>query len=198
MRQKRMQGYPVRFCNGHNRNRLVVPIIEDAVPFKIKDIYCRLISLTKGMYVIVDAADYEWLMQWKWYAMRSKDSKTYYAARDERPRQGETTERKTTLMHRAIAERKGQGLVDHGDHDGLNCTRLNLRPCTVTQNLGNTRLRKDNKIGIKGVQKRGDKYYARIRHNGIKERFGPFDFPEEAGDAYKKAALRVFGEFAYF
>lgn len=30
----------------------------------------REIPLTQGLVTIVDAEDYEWLMQWKWYAVK--------------------------------------------------------------------------------------------------------------------------------
>lgn len=193
--QGRIKGFPALYRSGHNQSRLVHPVVEDAVPFKIEREYCRLIPLSRGLYAIIWACDYEWLMQWKWYAMWSSASETYYAVRDERRKRGGSG--KCILMHRAIAERHNLRLVDHADHNGLNCTQSNLRPCTDTQSLGNTRLRKDNKLRIKGVQEtRSGRFIARIRHCGIVERFGPFDFPEEAGEAYKTAAIRVFGKFA--
>jgi hypothetical protein len=36
----------------------------------------RQIPLTKGYYAIVDAENYEWLMQWKWHALAGKH--TFY------------------------------------------------------------------------------------------------------------------------
>lgn len=190
----RIKGEPARFISGHNRSRLIVPFLEDAVPFKIEGVYCRLIPLTKGLYAIVDADDYGWLMQWKWFSSWNKCSKTYYAVRDEGKRNGN---RKTVLMHVAIKGTEEKLEVDHKDHVGLNCTRLNLRPCTHSENLANTRLRKDNKVRIKGVQKQGKRFVARARKDGKVYRRGPFDSPEEAGAAYLEMAKELYGDFVY-
>src|ERR1700729_3697279 len=65
-----IKGMPLRFIMGHNGRKR--PVLEDAQPFKIQDVYCRLISLSRGMFAIVNASDYEWLMQWKWYAAKNK------------------------------------------------------------------------------------------------------------------------------
>lgn len=182
------------FISGHNRSGLIIPVIEDASPFKVQGVYCRLIPLSKGLHAIVNESDYRWLMQWKWYASWNKFSKTFYAMRDA-SRCGNN--RKTILMHVAIAATKEKPEVDHWDHIGLNCTRLNLRPCTHSENLANTRLRKDNKLGIKGVQKEGKRFIARVRKEGTVYRRGPFDSPEEAGFAHQKLSEELYGEFAY-
>jgi hypothetical protein len=58
-----IKGEPRRFIYGHQRR--IRPVIEEAQPFKLDGIYCRLIPLTQGQYAIVWASDYEWLMQWK-------------------------------------------------------------------------------------------------------------------------------------
>ena len=189
----RLKGMPNRFITGHNRSRLQTPVVVDARPFKICGVYCRLIPLTKGLYAIVDATDYERLMRRKWYAVWSRSAKTYYAARTDVV----CGVKKTLLMHREIAAVAGFSVVDHRDHVGLNCTRLNLRPCSQGYNIANARLRKDNKIGIKGVQQRGTRYIARIRFNGITYRYGPCDSPQEAGRLYYLAARRFYGNFAF-
>jgi hypothetical protein len=41
----------------------------------------RLIPLTQGQFATVDAADYEWIVQWKWCAHWSKEGKCFYASR---------------------------------------------------------------------------------------------------------------------
>jgi hypothetical protein len=63
----------------------------------------KLIPLTKGQFALVDAADYDWLMQWPWNAYWHPRTKSYYARRAHGP-----------LMHRFIL-----GLTDpkiKGDH----------------------------------------------------------------------------------
>ena len=65
-----IKGLPRKFKKGHFSK--IVPIIEEAVPFKIDGVYCRLIPLDKGLYTIVWESDYLWLMQWPWYASGAK------------------------------------------------------------------------------------------------------------------------------
>ena len=76
----RFIGLPFKFIRGHSS--IIRPIIDDAVPFKIEGVYCRLIPLTQGQYAIVWESDYRWLMQWKWFAYWSPKTKTFYAIRN--------------------------------------------------------------------------------------------------------------------
>lgn len=39
----------------------------------------RKIPLTQGKFALVDDADFDWLNQWKWYALKTKT--TFYAVR---------------------------------------------------------------------------------------------------------------------
>ena len=86
--------------------------------------------------------------------------------------------------------------LDHRDGDGLYNGISNLRPATNSQNIANSRLRKDNLAGFKGVSSAGRRYRARLRHQGKSRHLGCFDTPEEAHAAYMKAAREMFGEFA--
>src|SRR6266550_1150106 len=98
----------------------------------------RQIPLTKGYYAIVDAENYEWLMQWKWHALAGKH--TFYAARSTRRINGRKT---MVLMRRAIMS-TGKGMqADHKDGSGLMNCWDNLRVCTFTQNNRNVRPQKN-------------------------------------------------------
>lgn len=86
--------------------------------------------------------------------------------------------------------------IDHIDGNPLNNTWWNLRLATHPENIRNRAVRKDNKLGVKGVFVRHDgKYRARVRHNNVIYNLGVFDTAEEAGAAYKKAAAALQGEF---
>lgn len=72
----------------------------------------------------------------------------------------------------------------------------NLRKCSHAANQVNTHDR-PNAQGYRGVKvnQRG-RYAARITIQGKEIRLGSFDTAEQAGEAYKQAAERLFGEFA--
>lgn len=154
----------------------------------------KLIPLTQGKFAIVDAADYEWLMQWKWYAIQSGN--TWYARRAICLPDGRHS---TVGMHRLVMG-IGDSLVDvdHKDRDGLNNTRGNLRRATNSQNQYNKGVRSDSKTGVKGVyrHKRSGRWVAYIRVDGKSKHLGIFDTPEEAAEARDRAAIKLHGEYA--
>lgn len=148
----------------------------------------REIPLTRGRVAIVDAADYKWLNQRKWYAARSRDS--YYASTK--------INEKQVLMHRLImGVSDPRILVDHADMDTLNNRRGNLRLATNSQNRCNTGPFKNNKSGIKGVyQKKCGRWIAKININHKLFWLGTFESKEDAAAAYNQAAATMHGEFA--
>lgn len=146
----------------------------------------KQIKLTKGKSAIVDDEDFEYLNQWKWHYLE-----TGYAARH-----GDN--KKYVLMHREIMKPESGMIVDHIDHNTLDNRRDNLRLCTRSQNLENSKIRCDNTSGHKGVSwnKRLRKWHAYI----FKDRrihLGFFDSIDKAIDAYQRAETQYFGEFAY-
>ena len=87
--------------------------------------------------------------------------------------------------------------IDHVNGDRADNRIANLRGATRSQNNRNTRLRKDNKIGLKGMSARPNgRYQARIRIDKKTIWLGTFDTPEEANAVYASAAIHYFGEFA--
>lgn len=92
-------------------------------------------------------------------------------------------------------------MVDHEDHNGLNCQRRNIRIATSADNAHNTRSHKNAVSKYKGVSKVGPalskvskkKWRARIGGKTI----GYFKSAKEAAQAYDKAAAEKYGKFAY-
>lgn len=152
----------------------------------------REIPLTQGKVAIVDAADYEWLSQWKWYAMMAGEG---YAARSVRLPDGR---KGIALMHRVILEPRSDQDVDHIDGNGFNNSRSNLRACTHGENLHNQRKARINTSGFKGVfyDRRVGKWQAQIKVNNKNRSFGLHNTPEDAARAYDKAARELHGDFA--
>lgn len=103
------------------------------------------------------------------------------------------------LMHRLILGALASPMVvDHKDHDGLNNQRSNLRLVTNHQNLLNSRKLKPSSSKYKGVtwDKQSQRWKARIYCNRVCYTLGLFRNEDEAGQAYLKAAVQYFGEFA--
>lgn len=87
------------------------------------------------------------------------------------------------------------GDVDHEDTARANNRWANLREATKAQNQANSRVRKSNTSGFKGVHFGGGRWQAQIRINGKKVHLGCFDTPEAASGAYERALLAAHGEF---
>lgn len=148
----------------------------------------RLIPLTQEQFALVDAADYDWLMQWRWHASWSKDTKSYYALNG------------AAKMHRLILglESGNPLCCDHINHDTLDNRRKNLRCATRAQNQQNVRLRSDNKSGCKGVywQAHAKMWRVTVVANGKRYQFGYFKDLEEAKTVCKRATKELHGQFA--
>jgi hypothetical protein len=87
--------------------------------------------------------------------------------------------------------------VDHINGDPGDNRWCNLREATQTQNKANSRVYKNNRLGVKGVRlHRNGTYEARIRVNGKLIYLGCSPTIEEAKEVYAKAAQKYFGDFA--
>ena len=68
----------------------------------------------------------------------------------------------------------------------------NLRPASRLLNQQNQqKAHSNNQQGLLGVGKEGDRYRARIRHEGKQIYLGAFDTMAEAGDAYQAAKRKL-------
>ena len=182
---------PRKYLGGHQW----MPVIQEAKPFKIEGVYCRLIPLSQGLYTIVWELDYCWLMEWKWSASYYANTDSYYALRKE----GRKIDGKTIPMHRFILGLKpGDNLIaDHENGNSLDNRRSNLRIVTGDQSSQNRGMRRDNKTGFKGVyfHKHTGKYTAQIRANKQTYHLGERDTPEGASALYCAAAEKYHGNF---
>lgn len=144
------------------------------------------IRLTKGKVALVDAADFDFLNQWGWYAHNERGR--WYAVRGAKPQ---------LRMHRIILGMPEGYDSDHRDGNGLNNQRCNLRICTRSQNHMNRHRIRGRSI-YKGVSwhKGGKKWEAHITLNGKHLHLGLFTSETEAAIAYNEAALKYHGEFA--
>ena len=148
----------------------------------------KQIPLTQGQVALVDDADYDWLNESKWCAVKDRNG-NFYATRG------------YIQMHRQILGLgygdKRQG--DHQNHNTVDNRRSNVRICTNQQNAMNRKKRQNTSSKFKGVtwNKYHKKWYAAIRIDGKKKHLGCFVTEELAALAYDKAAIREYGEFSH-
>ncbi len=156
----------------------------------------RTIPLTQGQFAIVDPEDYDWLMQWKWIAHWSDITKSYYARRTSYCGR----KKSLVIMAREIMKAQKGTEVDHRDHSTLDNRKSNLRICPKFKNCANRKTRADNTSGFKGASliRASGKWKAEICSNGQKIRLGLFGTAEEAGEAYRNAAIKIHGEYAHW
>ena len=150
----------------------------------------KLIPITQGRSVQVDDSDFQQLSQYKWSLFKVKDLE--YAKTK--------INGNTVMIHRMIMGcSKGDGiLIDHRDHNGLNCQRYNIREVTQAQNMYNRRKIKKSRSIYKGLyhENRLNHWVARIKMNGKFIYLGKFSNETDAAIAYNIAAITYYGEFA--
>jgi hypothetical protein len=141
--------------------------------------------LTKGFVTFVSPEDAHFLLERQWYARTCRH--LIYASSGG----GKRARQRHVQLHREILG--ADALTDHVDHNGLNNRRANLRPCTHSQNLGNSRQR-ISRSGFRGVyfDEPNRRWMAAIADQHL----GSFASAEAAARAYDAAAIERFGEFA--
>lgn len=89
-------------------------------------------------------------------------------------------------------------IVDHINNNPQDNRWTNLREATRAENNRNSRLRKDNTTGYRGViySKGVGKYNAYISVDKKRHNLGTYDTAEEAGAVAQAARLKHFGAFA--
>lgn len=154
----------------------------------------KRIPLTQGKFAIVDDDMFDYLNQWKWHITRNH-SNIFYARRNVKV----NNEWTGILMHRQILnlEPSDKRRTDHENHNGFDNRRCNIRICTQSQNIANSRPHKGTSQ-YKGVCwfKRVKKWTAYIKCNNKKIHLGYFNNEIDAAKAYDIKAKELFGEFA--
>ncbi len=145
----------------------------------------REIPLTQGFVALVDDADYEELVKFKWH-VQNKNGATY-ARR--------STKGSNMFMHRQIINAPPRSIVDHIDGNPLNNQKNNLRILSARDNSYRRHRLPTNTSGFRGVTRRKgrNRFRAEICHEGKHYCWGSFLSAEEAAKAYDRAAVELFG-----
>lgn len=147
-----------------------------------------IVELTKHRAAIVDARDYPLVAGVLWWASEQARGHNWYA-------EGMINGQRT-FMHRLLCPSLAE--VDHRNGNGLCNLRSNLRAATRAQNAANVRVRSHSRSGIKGVawDEKRKRWKAHISVAGKTVNIGRFLTAKEAADAYDRAAIATYGEFA--
>lgn len=144
------------------------------------------ILLACGSLTIVDDSDFETLSLYRWHRMGCRGR---YA--------GASINGRGTYLHRLLMSAPTGVPVDHVNLDTLDNRRANLRLCTTSQNMANSRKKRGTSC-FKGVSwdSRLGLWRAGIGHDGANRNLGRYRDEEAAARAYDAAAVVLFGEFA--
>jgi hypothetical protein len=146
----------------------------------------------KGYEILVDDDDYQSIMDnMKWTPSNNGKGKIYFYKIKQK-----NNKQTSISLHRFILKATAGQVVDHINGNTFDNRKCNLRFCTRQQNNFNMHLRKDNKLGLKGVSRYyKNRFSARIYIGGEKIKLGIFDSPEEAYMAYCEASKKYHGDF---
>ena len=182
---KIMEVAPCSTCRNFAARR--EPPVRLPVPKSPND-KIRYIALTKGKFAIVDAEDYDRLMRHKWTAV-------CFGGRFYAQRNGGGY---SIMMHREIMHAPKGMVVDHINGNGLDNRKCNLRICTQSQNILNSRPR-GGSSRFKGVyyDKTRNKYVAFVWENRRPVHIGRYEDEIEAARARDYRAVEIGGLYVW-
>lgn len=145
----------------------------------------ELQGVRKGI-VSLDNEDYEWARHYDWFIRLNGHVVREFVKNGKRV--------VLRLDNCIIPHEKTRSLF-HEDGNKLNCQKKNL--VIVDRSIYMKNAVPRSKTGFKGVSMRNNRFQAHIRYLGKLYHLGSFINPEHAALAYNRAALELFGEYAY-
>lgn len=140
-------------------------------------------TVNTGKAFFFDLDDYDLISPYSWF----ENDQGYIVAVNENG--------KHIRLHRLVTNIEAG--IDHKNTKRFDNRKQNLRPATKQENGVNRGCNKNNSLGVKGVSKIKNRYYARICKDGKQIYLGGYPTLELAAKARRDAEIRLFGEFAY-
>lgn len=146
----------------------------------------KQIELTQGKHTLVDSDKFDWLNQWKWYAIKRPN--IYYAVRKDKRTDAQI------FMHREVLglTHNDEKTTDHKNRDGLDNRLSNLHVVSTSENARNHRLNSNNTSGFSGVYwlKTKNRWQVRIGINKKRIYLGSYSQIDDAIEARKQGELK--------
>lgn len=140
-------------------------------------------GFAKQDYALIDLEDYSRVSNFKWYFTDRYIRAVMYG--------------NTISLHRFILNYFGTKDVDHINGNTLDNRKANLRICSHSRNIINSKKRKDNTSGITGVywDKTNKKWVAKITVSNKLKTLGCFKNKDKAIVCRTKAVKKYYKEF---
>ena len=132
-------------------------------------------TIKDGVQFIFDKEDYEKIRNYRWY--KDKDGYIY------------TTKNGVNRLHRFLIDCPEGMVIDHINRNPLDNRKVNLRVCTIQENIWNRRF-----IGYRKME--NGKYRVSFRINKVETFRKTYDTEEEAISKRKELELKYRGVFA--
>lgn len=153
----------------------------------------REIACSNGKAIVVDAEDFHFLSKFRWHQIG--DYPSTWGKKLE-----PSYNRACVPIHEFLLRSNDPDIeVDHVNQNPFDNRKSNLRLASRMENAANRRKSKNQLGDYKGItlDKRSNRWKARIKVNGREKSLGLFDNPKDAAMLYDFAAKRFFGEFAF-
>lgn len=144
---------------------------------------------TTDIEFVIDKSDYDRIKSYRWTGIKNRSGSYYIGARF-RDREKQST----ILLHRLIMNCPNGMVVDHINHNTLDNRKQNLRVCTRSENNYNRQCSYKSNIYL---DKRINKWIARIGVDNQIIYLGSYDTYEEALEAREKAEKQYYKYYSY-
>lgn len=162
----------------------------------------KQIPLTHGEFAIVDDEDFPYLNRFSWHLSEYKGIKRAQMRIRGNHEDGSARNKATTIyIEQFLLTAKNNFVYAHINKNSLDCRKENLVLTSKQHTLQRGKKRKNTFSKYKGVayhkNKKNRPWSAQVSKDCIHYGLGYFETEKEAGLAYNKKALELYGELAY-